>query len=253
MLKKTVHEAVFISDLHLHPDELTITMRFNQFIDWAATATRTLFILGDFFHVWPGDDGLEPWSYSILLRLKWLTEQGVTIYFMHGNRDFLIGSHFLNQAGMTLLTEPFVVKFGNTPVLLVHGDRYCTKDKAHQWFRKLTRNRFFSKIFLSVPFLFRNKMVKGARQFSQSHHYNPETMNVVPEVMLADMQRHHVTTLIHGHTHKPGLTKHSIKGVLYSQLVLSDWDDSPQILCYDKAKGFYFIQFIPLEDLSHDS
>ncbi|MDP1603779.1 MAG: UDP-2,3-diacylglucosamine diphosphatase [Legionella sp.] len=242
-------EAVFISDLHLHPDEQIITRRFNQFIDWAAVSTRTLYILGDFFHVWPGDDGLEPWSVAILNRLKWLSEQGVAIYFMPGNRDFLIGSHFIEQAGMTLLMEPSVVEFGSTLVLLVHGDKYCTKDRGHQWLRKLTRNRIFPKFFLKLPFRLRYKIVKGARLLSQSHRYNPDTMNVVPEAMISDMQHHQVKTLVHGHTHKPGLTKHLINDEFYRQFVLSDWDDSPQILCYDKTKGFYFIQFIPLEDL----
>ena len=103
-------EAVFISDLHLHPEEPKITARFNDFIDWAALNTQTVYILGDFFHAWAGDDGLKPWSKTIAERLLWLSKQGVSLYFMHGNRDFLVGKHFATAAGMTILREPTVIQ-----------------------------------------------------------------------------------------------------------------------------------------------
>lgn len=238
-------DAVFISDLHLHPENLVITHRFNQFIDWAATNTLSLYILGDFFHAWAGDDGIDDWSLGIAKRLKWLSQQGVTIYFMHGNRDFLLGRFFAEKSGMTVLPEPSVIELNKTAILLVHGDRYCTKDKAHQWLRRLTRNRFFPRLFLSFPLSLRKKMVMGIRKISQSNRRQPsDNMNVVDKDLLMHMKQHKVTTLIHGHTHQPGLTEHLISGALYQQYILSDWDDSPQLLCYDDSMGFYFEQFL---------
>jgi UDP-2,3-diacylglucosamine hydrolase len=240
-------DAVFISDLHLHPDNDLITQRFYRFLDWAQSHVSTVYILGDFFHVWPGDDGLDAWSKTIAMRLQALSKQGVAIYFMHGNRDFLIGKEFADLAGMTLISEPTVIPLGKTPVLLVHGDRYCTKDRAHQWFRTLTRNPYFSRLFLMVPFAIRNKLVHGVRKYSRSGQYQPETMDVVAKDMLHHMQSCQVATVIHGHTHKPGMTTHDCDGQIFRQFVLSDWDDSPQVLCYHKSKGLYFMQIGSLE------
>lgn len=237
-------EAVFISDLHLHPDETIITERFNQFIQWAARNTRAVYILGDFFHVWPGDDAINSWSAAIAEQLAWLTAQGVLVYFMPGNRDFLIGERFAKHARVTALTEPTLINLGDDRVLLVHGDRYCTKDKGHIWLRRLTRNWWFPQLFLSLPLAFRDRLVNKVRQNSQNNRKKPTyTMDVVPESLLAHMQQFNVTTVIHGHTHKPGLTTHTHKGLTYQQYVLSDWDDNPLLMCYDKSTGFYFNRF----------
>lgn len=243
LINETPFEAVFISDLHLHPDNAVITERFNNCIDWLADSCRSLYILGDFFHVWPGDDGFDAWSLAIARRLKELSSRGIAVYFMVGNRDFLIGKRFADESGVSILTEPTVIRIDEMPVLLVHGDRYCTKDKAHQWLRRLTRNRIFPKLFLQIPFKFRNRLVNGVRQISQAGQYKPENMDVVPEVMLAHMKQFKVSTLIHGHTHKFGLTRHNADGAIFNQYILSDWDDSPQLLCYHKSKGFQFVQF----------
>ena len=234
-------DAVFISDLHLHPQEEAITQRFHTFIDWAAKNTRAVYILGDFFHVWPGDDALDPWSQSIALRLSWLASHGVSLYFMHGNRDFLLGERFMALASLTLLKEPTVITLGDTPVLLVHGDRYCTKDKGHQWLRRLTRNSIFTTLFLSLPYSMRVKIVNKVREHSQMNRgKSPLYMDVVPKDMLKHMHQLGVKVLVHGHTHKPGLTTHVYQGALYAQYVLSDWDDNPTVMCYNEVDGIYF-------------
>ncbi len=234
-------DAVFISDLHLHPDENAITKRFEGFVTWAATSTRSVYILGDFFHVWPGDDALDEWSGAIADRLAWLTAQGVSVYFMPGNRDFLLGEDFAKRAGVMTLTEPSVIQMGDERVLLVHGDRYCTLDKGHQWLRRLTRNRHFSKLFLRLPLALRSKLVHTVRNASQAGRYKLAAhMDVVPAVMLDHMRQYSVKTVIHGHTHKPGLTTHDYCGASYQQYVLSDWDANPLILCYNESKRFYF-------------
>ncbi|MBA2656899.1 MAG: UDP-2,3-diacylglucosamine diphosphatase [Tatlockia sp.] len=245
MLKVVVKpcEAVFISDLHLHPNEQLITARFTAFVAWAAQNTHSVYILGDFFHAWAGDDQADAWSKSIAAKLKWLSEQNVSIYFMHGNRDFLLGQNFACSAAMTILEEPTVINLASNKILLVHGDRYCTEDKAHQRFMKLTRNRCFTKVFLKLPLKLRQKLVHQVRRHSQSNqNKTPSQMDVVVEPMLAHMEEQNTTILIHGHTHKPALINHRYTNKIYSQYVLSDWDESPKILCYYKAEGFQFKQ-----------
>lgn len=244
-------EAVFISDLHLSPDDAFITHRFYTFIQWAAINTKTLYILGDFFHAWAGDDGLEPWSEAISVQLQWLSQQGVIIYFMAGNRDFLVGKRFVTQSGMTLLREPAFISFDNQSIVLVHGDGYCTNDKAHQRFRRVTRNRLFERLFLLIPLYLRKKLVSSVRQMSQNNSYDPNKMAIVPKVMIKHMQDYNCTVVIHGHIHQPGLTDYSVESSHFQQYVLSDWDDIPKILCYDKSIGFYFNQDMFLEDIRH--
>lgn len=253
-----MNDAVFISDLHLHPNESLIKERFERFIVWASTNTRSVYILGDFFHVWAGDDGLDSWSAGIADQLAWLAGFGVTIYFMVGNRDFLLGEQFAQRAKMKLLSEPTVIHVNKQPVLLVHGDRYCTLDKGHQWLRRITRNAIFSKLFLQLPQKLRTKIVHGVRQKSQNSRAKPmSTMDIVPEVMIAHMQECNVTTVIHGHIHKPqhrlypnvpgsksrclsaGFSD-NVVAPSYQQYVLSDWDDNPLLLCYNEPLGFYF-------------
>lgn len=241
-------EAVFISDLHLHPQQETISKRFYAFTDWMATQKADLYILGDFFHAWAGDDGVEQWSQSIAQRLLKLSRQGIKIYFMHGNRDFLVGRQFAQAAGMQLIKEPYRLKLGGQNLILSHGDCYCLRDKAHQRFRKLTRNRLFPWLFLKIPFTLRNKLVGTVRTHSQNNRNKQlADMDVVPSALTTQLQRMGAEAIIHGHTHKYGFTEHQLNGKLYQQIVLSDWDDSPQILCYDNSKGFYFNQINPSE------
>lgn len=234
-------EAVFISDLHLHPDEEKVTARFYLFLEWASKHTQSLYILGDFFHVWPGDDGLNAWSHQIADRLNWLSTQGVAVYFMRGNRDFLVGDIFAKAANFKLLQEPYLIHFKNSSALLAHGDKYCTQDTSHQWFRKLTRNSIFPKIFLKIPFSIRTKLVQSVRSISQNNRSKPlSTLKAIPEELVKELVKYQSHLIIHGHTHQPGLTKHSYNSQNYLQYILSDWDDIPAILCYDNTMGYFF-------------
>ncbi len=238
-------EAVFISDLHLHPQESAITDRFHYFIQWAASNTQSVYILGDFFHVWPGDEALDAWSQSIATQLAWLAARGVKLYFMHGNRDFLLGERFAKLASMTILAEPTVITLDGKSVLLVHGDRYCVRDKGHRWLRRLTRNAIFPALFLRLPYKIRAKLVNKVREHSQANRKKSiPYMDIVTPVMLSHMQQLHVRFLVHGHIHKPGLMTHEYHGENYYQYVLSDWDDIPSLMCYDRANGFYFVRLI---------
>lgn len=238
-------DAVFISDLHLHPKDADITERFTKFIDWAGHNTRSVYILGDFFHVWPGDDALDAWSKSIATQLTKLASSGIKLYFLHGNRDFLLGPRFAKLASLTLLQEPAVITLGDCKVLLVHGDRYCTNDKGHQWLRRLTRNSIFPRLFLRLPYKIRAKLVNEVRQRSQANRSKSMAdMDIVTPVMISHMREWGVDTVIHGHIHRPGHTVHGSNEKNYHQYVLSDWDDNPSLLCYDNPKGLYFDRLI---------
>lgn len=232
-------DAVFISDLHLHPDRPDISKRFSRFVHWAASNTKSLYILGDFFHMWVGDDVQEAWSESIAAALSWLVKQGVQLYFMHGNRDFLLGKKFAGRIPMKILPDPSVIDFYGERVLLTHGDRYCTEDRSHQWLRRFTRNRVFTTLFMLIPYPVRRRLVSRVRQHSRDNQRKPSwKMAIVPNVMIGHMDQCQVKKVIHGHIHQPGLTTHAGN---YQQYVLSDWDDEPQVLCYYRSKGFCFI------------
>lgn len=234
-------EVVFISDLHLHPDDIHIQERFNSFINWARNSVKNIYILGDFFHAWAGDDSINEWSRAIAHRLHELTEHNTSIYYMPGNRDFLLGKEYAQLAGWTVLNEPALIELGGEKVLLVHGDRYCTKDRAHQRLRILTRNKLFTKFFLSLPLKFREQLVNKVRKISSNKQFKPiEEMDVVGDEVVKHMAKFQVSTLIHGHTHKPGISHYDMGNKMLTRFVLSDWDDTPHLLCYDNTKGFYF-------------
>ncbi|HAT6978008.1 TPA: UDP-2,3-diacylglucosamine diphosphatase [Legionella pneumophila] len=237
-------DSVFISDLHLHPEDNEIQARFHRFINWARNSVRKIYILGDFFHAWSGDDSINAWSDAIAKQIKSLTQSGIEIYFMTGNRDFLLGTSFAKRTGWKILTEPTVITLGNNRILLAHGDRYCTSDRSHQRFRLLTRNRWFSFLFLRLPLSIRKRLVNGVRKISlNNHHKSIEQMDIVKEAAIRHMSKNNAEILIHGHTHKPGLTNYSYEERILTRYVLSDWDDIPRLLCYDNTKGFYFTQY----------
>ncbi|HBD9375319.1 TPA: UDP-2,3-diacylglucosamine diphosphatase [Legionella pneumophila] len=237
-------DSVFISDLHLHPEDNEIQARFHRFINWARNSVRKIYILGDFFHAWSGDDSINAWSDAIAKQIKSLTQSGIEIYFMTGNRDFLLGTSFAKRTGWKILTEPTVITLGNNRILLAHGDRYCTSDRSHQRFRLLTRNKWFSFLFLRLPLSIRKRLVNGVRKISlNNHHKSIEQMDIVKEAAIRHMSKNNAEILIHGHTHKPGLTNYSYEERILTRYVLSDWDDIPRLLCYDNTKGFYFTQY----------
>lgn len=242
-------EAIFISDLHLHPKQPDITQKFFAFCAWVKNRTNKLYILGDFLHAWPGDDALDAWSMEIINALADLANHGILIYFMPGNRDFLIGNKFLKLAKLIKLTEPSVVKLGENKVLLVHGDCYCTADKAHQWLRRFTRNWWFKFIFMQIPYRFRRGIVSKVRSYSENKKPAIDMQNIAKLqtnslLMSKDLRKLKIDTVIHGHTHIPGLTTHTDLDGEFFQYVLSDWDANPLILCYNKTNKFYYKRFV---------
>ncbi|MDP3560415.1 MAG: UDP-2,3-diacylglucosamine diphosphatase [Legionellaceae bacterium] len=237
-------DAVFISDVHLHPDQPEITQRFERWVQWALTHTKSVYVLGDFFYAWTGDDLMDAFTWSIVPLWRQLTDAGIRVFYLPGNRDFLLGPRFLEAAGIKRMIDPYVLSLEGQTVLLTHGDQYCTGDIIHQRFRRLTRNALFSKIFLCLPKWLRQTMVQRVRRYSEQHtgQKSAVQMDVSESAVLADMDRHGLKTLIHGHTHKPARHVYDAPGGQYLRYVLSDWDANPRFLWYTQKSGFEFIQ-----------
>lgn len=233
-----MNEAVFISDLHLSPLHPEITERFKAWVEWALFHTRKVYILGDFFHAWSGDDTFDEWSGSIAEELARFADQNIPVYFMHGNRDFLLGNQFKKLAKIQYIQEPYCFKLNSMKVLLVHGDRYCTLDKQHQWFRCLTRNKGFIRLFLCLPRSLRLQLVEQTRKQSRKHQSQiyRQAMEVVQSSLETHVKQLEVDVVIHGHTHQPKMIQYP----KFKHIILSDWEEIPPILCYDHSKGFYF-------------
>lgn len=241
-------EAVFISDLHLGPDTAAITEKFRRFSRWIIGRTKRLYILGDFFHAWPGDDLHEAWLQVVSDHLKYIASSNIKVFFMVGNRDFLLGQRFCEKNNMQLIKEPYFLDFTAQSTLLSHGDRYCTKDISHQWFRRFTRNAVFKSLFCALPIAMRKRIVSGVRQHSQSQKQAKRIVgDVCKEAVMHHLLQHKCTALIHGHTHKPALHKIISNHQLLTRYVLSDWDDKVIFLCYDKAKGYNFVHLKTLK------
>jgi UDP-2,3-diacylglucosamine hydrolase len=234
--------AVFISDLHLHPHDEAIKARFDGFVLWAKSKVNSIYILGDFFHVWPGDDAQSAWSLGIATQLHSLVAAGKSVYFLPGNRDFLLGKQFARLAAWKVLPDPVVIELGKDKILLSHGDRFCTSDRGHQVLMALTRNDYFIRFFLRLPLSLRQRLVSGTRRYSQTRQKKKSRpVDVVDDAVKKDLQRYGASILIHGHTHQPGVIHYDeFPAANLTRYVLSDWDDKPQLLCYHSTKGFYF-------------
>ncbi|MHB0774153.1 UDP-2,3-diacylglucosamine diphosphatase [Halomonas sp. WWR20] len=217
--------TLLISDLHLHPGAPGITHGFLDYLQHRARHADALYILGDFFEAWIGDDYRGEYEQHIIDALRHLTQGGTQLYFMHGNRDFLIGDGFARDTGATLLDDPCVVHFANTPVLLMHGDSLCTRDEAYMKFRATARNPEWQAQILALPIEQRLELAKSLRM--QSGDANTakaeDIMDVTPEEVVKVMRSHGVRTLIHGHTHRPAVHDFDIDGQPARRIVLGDW------------------------------
>ena len=218
--------SLFISDLHLTEERPEANERFVAFLEEKARAAGALYILGDFFEYWIGDDDLaEPFNAVIAGLLKDLTQRGVQLKLMHGNRDFLIGERFCAATGATLLPDPFVASVEGEKTLLVHGDTLCTDDVEYQAWRRKARDAAFQAEFLAKPLAERRRAAGEMRE--QSRHFvqekTPEIMDVNDEAVRQALRRHGVRRLIHGHTHRPGRHALEVDGERCERWVLPDW------------------------------
>lgn len=231
----------FIADLHLQPERPEITRAFLYFLDEIIQPGDTLYLLGDIFEYWIGDDaplkGLEP----AFARLKQLSTGGSEVFFQHGNRDFLVGEAFAKQIGATLLPEALVVELNAGPALLMHGDQLCTDDIPYQQFRAQVRDSRWQQQFLSQTVAQRRAIAEQMRAQSkaQGTMKAESIMDVNPEEVRQQMRQHGVELLIHGHTHRPAIHSDQIASGTGKRIVLGDWS----------SRGWYLIEREATTDL----
>lgn len=218
--------VLFISDLHLEAERPDITRAFLHFLSTRARSAQALYILGDFFEAWIGDDGMDEFQRSIARALRELSDSGTRIYLMHGNRDFLIGKAFCREAGCTLLRDPSLIDLGGEKILLMHGDSLCTLDVAYMKLRRWLRNPLTLFILRNLPLATRHKLARKLRKESraQTRMKASEIVDVTPAEVEKIMRDKGVRILIHGHTHRPAVHELEIDGRPARRIVLGDWD-----------------------------
>jgi len=217
--------TLFISDLHLSEERPAITRAFFDFLERALPGADALYILGDFFDVWLGDDDDAPLSRQVIEKLAEITSAGTPVYVMHGNRDFLLGDAFAADSGATLLADPTVIDLYGEKVLLMHGDSLCTDDEAYMAFRQQARSPHFQKDLLSRSLAERREIAAGLRQQSQAMNSlkAEDIMDVNPSEVIQCLNRHGVERLIHGHTHRPARHPVELGRNTGERIVLGDW------------------------------
>lgn len=216
----------FIADLHLQQSRPLMTCGFVNFITKLNDADA-LYIVGDLFEVWVGDDYSDECTQSVISTLKKLNNQGTALYFMHGNRDFLLGETFCQQTGGKLLDEPHLLEL-DEPALLLHGDSLCTKDVAYMQMRTLLRNPQFQQQMLAKPIEERLQLATKIRGESQAGNQlkADDIMDVTQEAVDELMDKYNVNTIIHGHTHRPNRHKWEHNQQTRERIVLGDWQDN---------------------------
>lgn len=232
------HETLFISDLHLTIERPEVTRKFIQLLTTRAPKAEALYILGDLFDTWVGDDDFSPPIKKIKQHLKLLTEQGTAVFYIHGNRDFLIGQQFSTQTGVSLLDEYSVINLYGTPTLLTHGDLLCSDDLAYQAFRIQSHTSEWQENVLSKPLIFRLIYARWYRLRSFFHKRNKaqEIMDVNQDTIHQVMELYQVKRLIHGHTHRPAVHELLVQGQKAQRFVLAEWtQDSASLLAWTES------------------
>jgi UDP-2,3-diacylglucosamine hydrolase len=216
----------FISDLHLHGSRPDINRVFFEFLRGPAREAESLYILGDLFENWAGDDDLAtPFNRSVAAALAEYSRTGIPLKFMHGNRDFLLDGEFAEACGGTLIDDPHALNLYGTPTLLMHGDTLCTDDVGYQRFRAQVRDPAWQRGFLALPLEARKRQIEAVRQTSESEKTRkaPEIMDVNAAAVEAALRAHAYPRLIHGHTHRPARHLHRVDGRDCERWVLADW------------------------------
>jgi UDP-2,3-diacylglucosamine hydrolase len=221
-----VASSLFVSDLHLSEDRPEANETFFSFIEEKAAKADALYILGDLFEYWVGDDDLsEPFNSVIAGFLQRLSAGGVALYVMHGNRDFLFGRQFAEQTGARLLADPTTLELGGVKTLLMHGDTLCTDDADYQRWRQASRSPDWQQDFATKPLAERRRMARELRvQSGKAIKAKPEEiMDVTQSAVREALHRHGASRLIHGHTHRPGHHELELDGRRCERWVLPDW------------------------------
>ena len=219
--------SFLISDLHLDESRPEITRAFFEFLHGPAADADALYILGDFFEVWVGDDDDAPLVQEVARQLKAYSDAGPRLYLMHGNRDFLLGEDYARRCGAEILPDPTVVTLAGNPVLLMHGDSLCTRDQEYMAFRRQARNPQWQQALLAKPLDERRQIAAQIRAASKSMNSRKaeDIMDVTPEEVTKALRDHNSRTLIHGHTHRPARHTLEVDGEPAERIVLGDWGE----------------------------
>ncbi|QNQ19371.1 UDP-2,3-diacylglucosamine diphosphatase [Kosakonia sp. SMBL-WEM22] len=217
--------TLFIADLHLHTEEPAITAGFLHFLDGVARQADALYILGDLFEAWIGDDDPNPLHQRVASAIRALVDSGVPCYFIHGNRDFLLGKRFARESGMQLLPQEKVLNLYGRNVLIMHGDTLCTDDAGYQAFRAKVHQPWLQTLFLALPLFIRHRVAAKMRAGSRAANSSKSLaiMDVNQQAVIEAMEKHRVQWLIHGHTHRPAVHQLTANDAPAWRAVLGAW------------------------------
>lgn len=219
--------TLFISDLHLSAQRPHLTTAFVDFLQTEASNADALYILGDLFDFWVGDDDPTPFAHIVKSNLKLLTDSGVKCYFTHGNRDFLVGKRFARDTGVTLLPEVSELELYGKRCVILHGDTLCLEDVRYLEFRKKVHKPWLQWVFNRLPFRARQRIVAKVQSGTQSDKSmkSLDIMDVTPAEVIRVIKEHNAEIMIHGHTHRPNIEKIDHYGENLTRIVLGDWGD----------------------------
>lgn len=234
--------TLFISDLHLDGERPDITAQFLAFIEREARQARALYILGDLFEAWIGDDDPDPDKRRVIEALRSLTSGGVPVYFIHGNRDFLIGRRFERETGVELLPDGTLLELYGRRVLLMHGDTLCSDDPDYQRLRRIVRNPVVQFVLRCLSLQRRQKLAARMRAGSKAHiesmdRTRPQIMDVNQDEVRRTFEREHADVIVHGHTHRPAVHEVQLGDHLATRIVLGDWYEQGSVLRWTE-QGF---------------
>ncbi len=233
-----MRHTYFISDLHLCTEQPQVAQQFLRFVQQIASQAEALYILGDLFEAWPGDDDLEdPFHSHVSRALLELSSGGTRLFLMHGNRDLLMGQGMERACGATLLPDPTLIDLYGRSTLVSHGDQLCTDDLAYQAYRKQVHDPAWQRQFLAQPLATRKAFIAQLRARSENEKQGKsyEIMDVNNGAVLSLLREHHYPNLIHGHTHRPGHHILHVDGYTCERWVLGDWETRPNALYCDAA------------------
>lgn len=224
--------TLFISDIHLSGHDSALQNLFLDFLQGPALEAEKLFILGDLFDVWVGDDLDPPFHEQICLALKQLSDKGIPLYFMAGNRDFLLEKQFLRKANIQKLSDPTMIDLYGKRTLLTHGDKLCTQDVAYQRYRRIAQHPLTRFLFLKLPKSIRTNIARKLRLKSQHYqkHQTLTILDVTQEAVDKMILRFSADQLIHGHVHRPKFHDFKIQGKSLKRFVLGDWHTSASLI-----------------------
>lgn len=237
MNKPKQEVSYFIADLHLTENRPDITACFLTFLKNDAVVAENLYILGDLFEAWIGDDDDNPFVHQVAVAINALNKSGTKVYFIHGNRDFLIGKRYAKKSGMQLLPEVDLIELYGKEIVIMHGDTLCTKDIAYQAFRKKSRSWWWQLIVTNLPLFIRKKIAADYRKKSAqaTASKSEEIMDVTEQEVVNTLEHYKTQILIHGHTHRPFIHNLTANNKPAQRIVLGDWYDQGAWLKFDRS------------------